>query len=437
MKSEELEREGYLVTAGFVDLHAHLREPGFEDSETIATGAHAALRGGFTTICAMPNTEPAIDSPGLVAELTLRGEAARGARVLPIATITRGRAGRELADLIELAAAGAVAFSDDGSPVDDARLFRHALEYARAKDLLVIEHPQDLGLSAKGVMHEGVVSARLGLSGIPSAAEEAAVARDLELAELTGARLHLTHLSTAGSVALVRAAKADGIRVTCDVTPHHLSMTDEWVAGSRSFAWEREASLAPNANAPGPAPSGLDRAATRSRLPLETPPAPAKSVPYDSSTKVNPPLRTLRDVRALWKGLADGTVDAIATDHAPHASPKKDVEFDQAAFGISGIETALSLVLGGVAAGWCERDVAIRALTSGPAAVLGLAVRADDWIAIDPVAEWTVTADALVSLGKNTPLLGRTLRGRVVAAAVGGEVRYEGGTRGATPARGR
>ncbi len=316
MRPEELEREGYLVTAGLIDLHAHLREPGFEDSETIATGAHAALRGGFTTICAMPNTEPAIDSPGLVAELTLRGEAAGGARVLPIATITRGRAGHELADLIELAAAGAVAFSDDGSPVDDARLFRHALEYARAKDLLVIEHPQDMALSAKGVMHEGVVSARLGLSGIPSAAEEAAVARDLELAELTGARLHLTHLSTAGSVALVRAAKADGIRVTCDVTPHHLALIDEWVAGSRALAWE---------DAPG-----------------------VRAVPYDSSTKVNPPLRTLADVRALWKGLADGTVDAIATDHAPHASPKKDVEFDQAAFGISGIETALSLVLGGL-----------------------------------------------------------------------------------------
>jgi dihydroorotase len=234
VRREDLVREGYLVTAGLIDLHAHLREPGFEDSETIA----------------------------------------RGARVLPIATITRGRAGHELADLIELAAAGAVAFSDDGSPVDDARLFRHALEYARAKDLLVIEHSQDMALSAKGVMHEGVVSARLGLPGIPSAAEETAVARDLELAELTGARLHLTHLSTAGSVALVRAAKAGGIRVTCDVTPHHLALTDEWVAGSRALAWEDE---------PG-----------------------ARAVPYDSSTKVNPPLRTLADVRALWKGLACG-----------------------------------------------------------------------------------------------------------------------------------
>jgi dihydroorotase len=389
------------MTQGFIDLHAHLREPGAEDSETIATGLQAALRGGFTTVCAMPNTEPAIDSPGLIAEVIARGAAARGARVLPIATITRGRAGRELADLIELAAAGAVAFSDDGSPVEDPRLFRHALEYARTKDLLLIEHAQDLALSAKGVMHEGVVSARLGLPGIPSAAEETAVARDLALAELTGARLHLTHLSTAGSVELVRRAKARGLRVTCDVTPHHLSMTDEWVAGSRQFAWEEDV---------------VDR-----------------GMPYDSSTKVNPPLRTRSDVRALWSGLADGTVDAIATDHAPHASVKKDVEYDQAAFGISGIETALSLVLGGVSAGWCERNIAIAALTDGPARVLGIGHRPDDWISIDDDAEWTVTVDELASIGKNTPLLGRTLRGRVVLAAVRGEVLYGGGTRGATP----
>ena len=191
MRRAELEERGYLVTPGFIDLHAHLREPGFEDSETIASGARAALRGGFTTICAMPNTEPAIDSPGLIAEIIARANVAKGARVLPIATITRGRAGRELSDLNELAAAGAVAFSDDGSPVDDARLFRHALEYARTKDLLIIEHAQDMTLSGKGVMHEGIVSARLGLPGVPSAAEEVAVTRDIAIAEMTGARLHL------------------------------------------------------------------------------------------------------------------------------------------------------------------------------------------------------------------------------------------------------
>ncbi|MEP6693433.1 MAG: dihydroorotase [Chloroflexota bacterium] len=432
MQREELEARGYLVTHGFIDLHAHLREPGFEDSETISSGARAALRGGFTTICAMPNTDPAIDSPGLVAEVIARAKAAAAARVLPIAAITRGRAGRELADLMELSAAGAVAFSDDGSPVDDASLFRHAMEYARTRDLLIIEHAQDMSLSAKGVMHEGVVSARLGLPGIPSAAEETAVARDISIAEMTGARLHLTHVSTRGAIASIRAAKKRGLRITCDVTPHHLAMTDEWVGGSREFAWERGplgARVEPAAAANGPKSEP-----ERARFERRGAPAPAiRAAPYDSATKVNPPLRGWSDVRALWEGLADGTVDAIATDHAPHASVRKDVEFDQAAFGISGLETALSLVLGGVNAGWCDRDTVIRLLTDGPARVLGIAVREDDWIAIDPDAEWTVTADSLVSLGKNTPLIGRTLRGRVVYAVVGGEARFEGGLRGATP----
>ena len=399
----ELEARGLLVTSGFVDLHAHLREPGFEESETIATGARAALRGGFTTVCAMPNTEPAIDSPGLVAEVRARAEAAGGARVLPIATITRGRKGRELADLVELSAAGAVAFSDDGSPVEDSRLFRHALEYARAKDLLLIEHPQDLALSSKGAMNEGAVSAALGLPGMPSAAEEIAVSRAILLCAELGARIHLTHLSTAGSIDLVRAAKQQGIRVTCDVTPHHLALTEDWVRGRRAFAWEQ----------------GLKGE--------ELAGAEPDAAPYDSNTKMNPPLRRLHDVRALWIGLADGTIDAIATDHAPHASTRKDVEFDIAAFGISGLETALPLVLGGVRAGWCDRATALRALTDGPARVLGLAPRPDDWIAIDLEARWTVSAESLVTLGKNTPLLGRELTGRVVCAAVAGEVRYDGG----------
>jgi len=387
-----LEAKGYLVVPGFVDLHAHLREPGFEDSETIATGAKAALRGGFTTVCAMPNTEPAIDSPGLVAELIARGRSADAARVLPIAAITRGRKGRELADLVELAAAGAVAFSDDGSPVEDARLFRSALEYARVTGRPVIEHPQDLALSAKGVMHEGAVSARLGLPGMPAAAEETAVARDIALAKMTGGRLHLTHLSTAGSVELVRRAKAEGAAITCDVTPHHLAMTDDWVAGSRAFAWE-------------------------------VPDEALQGVPYDSSTKVNPPLRGHADVRALWAGIADGTVDAIATDHAPHSSVKKDVEFDQAAFGISGLETALALVLGGVRVHWAALGAVIDALTIGPARVLGIELADDDWVAIDRNAEWLVTADELVSKGKNTPILGRTVIGRVVHVSRGGEAK--------------
>jgi dihydroorotase len=403
MNKKDFEARGLIVSRGFIDLHAHLREPGFEESETIATGAAAALRGGFTTVCAMPNTEPAIDSPGLVTEVIERGRAARGARVLPIATITRGRRGKDLADLVELAAAGAVAFSDDGSPVDDASLFRHALEYAQSRRLLVIEHPQDLALSGRGVMNDGEVSAALGLAGIPDAAEEAAVARGLLIAGTLATRVHLTHVSTAGSVDLIRAAKARGIAVTCDVTPHHLALTEDWVRGRRALAWEQ----------------GLKGEVTNDEPPV--------GMPFDSNTKMNPPLRRLHDVRALWIGLRDGTIDAIATDHAPHASVRKDVEFDQAAFGISGLETALPLVLGGVNAGWCDLETALRALTDGPARVLGIGQHDDDWIAIDPGATWTVTAAGLATKGKNTPLLGRELRGRVVHAVVGGEVRYEAG----------
>ena len=388
----EAEGRGFIVAPGFIDLHAHLREPGFEDSETIATGARAALAGGFTTICAMPNTEPAIDTPGLVAEVIARGAAAHGARVLPIAAITRGRRGHELADLVELAAAGAVAFSDDGAPVSDARLFRSALEYARVTGRPVIEHAQDEALSAGGVMHEGVVSARLGLPGAPAAAEETAIARDLALAKLTGGRLHLAHISTAGAVGLVRRAKAEGLAVTAEVTPHHLALTDGWVAGSRAFAWEER---------------GLE------------------GQPYDTATKVNPPLRTAADVKACWDGLMDGTIDAIATDHAPHAAVRKDVEYQDAAFGISVFETAVPMLLAGVAAGWGTWERVARALTTGPAAILGIPVPPDDLVIIDPRAVWTPGATTLLSLGKNTPLLGRELIGRVVTVSVDGSVRHE------------
>ncbi len=380
------EARGLITAPGFIDLHAHLREPGFEESETVATGAIAAIAGGFTTICAMPNTEPAIDSPGLVAEIIARGEAAKAARVLPVACVTRGRKGKELADLVELAAAGAVAFSDDGSPVADAQLFRNALEYARAAGRPILEHSQDLALSAGGVMHEGVVSARLGLPGMPAAAEESAIARDLALAKLTRGRLHLSHVSTAGSVELVRRAKADGLAITCEVTPHHLALTDEWVAGSRAFAWEDD----------GP-----------------------RAAPYDTATKVNPPLRTAADVRACWAGLMDGTIDAIATDHAPHASTRKDVEYQEAAFGISVFETTVPLLLAGVAAGWGTWDRVVAALTTGPAAVLGIEVPQNDLVVIDPTVRWT--PKILVSRGQNTPLIGRELVGKVVSALVDGE----------------
>lgn len=433
--TELIDGNGLLLLPGFLDLHAHLREPGFEESETIASGSRAALRGGFTTLCAMPNTEPAIDAPGLIAETMARGESARAARVLPVATITRARRGRELADLVELAAAGAVAFSDDGDPVEDARLFRSALEYARSTGRPVLEHPQDRALSGRGVMHEGAVSADLGLAGMPAAAEESAVARDIAIARLTGARLHLQHVSTAGSLELVRRAKADGLQVTCEVTPHHLAMTDDWVAGSRRLVWDPLGGGIPPASPPpehhGSASPPHERDAPANPPHERDAPATPRSsssgppgLAYDSNTKVNPPLRTDADVRALWAGIADGTVDAIATDHAPHASIRKDVEYAEAAFGISGLETALPVLLAAVDAGMGELAAVVRALTAGPALVLGRDLPADDLVLVDPSLEWSVTADALASKGKNTPLLGRTLRGRVVMAVVGGEVRY-------------
>ena len=388
-----LDAKGLIATPGFVDLHAHLREPGFEESETIADGARAALRGGFTTVCCMPNTEPALDAPGLLEQVHERAQAAKAARVLPIASITRGRKGVALSDMSELAGAGAVAFSDDGAPLQDARLMRYALEYARAVGRVITDHAQDAALAGNGVMHEGETSALLGLPGIPSAAEETAIARDLALARLTSARVHIAHVSTARGVALVRAAKREGVPVTCEVTPHHLALTDEWVAGDRTFAWDRR--------------NG------------------GQVTPYDAATKVNPPLRTRADVDALWEGLRDGTIDAIATDHAPHASVYKDVEYDQAAFGISGLETALATLLGAVGAGWIDLAVLVQRLTVGPARCFGLEPPSldRDLVLIDPEAEWTVDAAALVSRGKNTPLVGKRLRGRVAVAFVDGEQR--------------
>ena len=391
-RAGELDAKGLIAAPGFIDLHAHLREPGFEESETIAAGARAALRGGFTTVCCMANTEPALDAPGLLDEVFLRASAARAARVLPIAAITRGRKGEALADLAELAGAGAVAFSDDGAPLADPRLMRHALEYASASGRVISDHAQDGSLAGAGVMHEGAVSASLGLAGIPQAAEEMAIARDLALARLTGARIHIAHLSTGRGVALVRIAKRDGVAVTCEVTPHHLAMTDDWVGGERAFAWE---------------------------------PRDGRASPYDANTKVNPPLRTAADLEALWTALRDGTIDAVATDHAPHASVYKDVEYDQAAFGISGLDTALPTVLGAAAAGWIDLPTLIARLTVGPARCFGLPAPSleRDLVLIDPEAEWTVTPEALTSKGKNTPLIGKRVRGRVVAAFVDGERR--------------
>ncbi len=420
--AQAIDARGLVVCPGFVDVHCHLREPGFEHKETIASGTLAAGRGGFTTVCAMPNTEPPIDTAAAV-EFVLRTAQAQGAvRVLPIACVSRGRAGRELADLAELAEAGAVAFSDDGSPVADAHLMRRALEYASMLGLPIIDHCEEPSLAAGGVMHEGWVAARLGLRGVPAAAEEAVVARDIALAELTGshapagARLgvHIAHVSAAGSVDLIRRAKARGVPVTAEVTPHHLTLTHEAVLLG-----------------PGEVPGGLA---------------------YDTNAKVNPPLRTPEDPAACLEGLLDGAIDCIATDHAPHAVEDKLCEFDQAAFGISGLETALGLCMSLVHDVGAPRRVGaplplprlIEALTIGPVRALGLDRPFDsargrlleglgtlspgapgDVALIDPEADWTVEPERLASKGKNTPLAGRRLRGRVVATLYEGRVVWD------------
>ncbi|HEV8575218.1 MAG TPA: dihydroorotase [Dehalococcoidia bacterium] len=391
--SETIDASGLVVCPGFVDIHCHLREPGFEHKETIATGTLAAARGGFTTVCVMPNTEPPIDSAGMI-EFILRTARTQGAvRVLPIACVTRGRAGSDLADLAELAHAGAIAFSDDGAPVADPHLMRRALEYAGMLGLPVIDHCEDCVLSDGGVMHEGWVSTRLGLRGIPSAAEESMVARDVALAEATGSHVHIAHVSTAGSVEIIRQAKGRGVSVTAEVTPHHLALTHDAIIGS------------------GEAPGGLA---------------------YDTNAKVNPPLRTPTVVAACVEGLRDSTIDCIATDHAPHAIQDKVCEFDAAAFGISGLETALGLVLTAP-----PLEEAIRALTIGPVRAFGLDRRVEgmgtlsvgapgDVAIIDPEAVWTVEPETFASKGKNTPLAGQTLKGRVVVTVCGGKLVFDG-----------
>ena len=390
--------DGLVVCPGFIDIHTHLREPGFEYKETIATGAAAAARGGFTTICAMPNTDPAIDNAAVVDYIANRA-ADVPARVRVFGCVTKQRAGRELADMEELLSAGVVAFSDDGDPVYDAGLMRLALTYSRDLGVPISNHCEDHALCPGGVMAEGWVSSRLGLAGIPAVAEEAMVARDISLAELTGGRLHLAHLSSAGSVAMVRQAKERGIPVTAEVCPHHLLLTDAWAMGGKGD---------PNVAA-GP-------------------------MAYDTYTKVYPPLRTDADVAACATGLADGTIDCIATDHAPHERVSKECTYHDAAFGISVLETALGTLMSAVHGGDVSLPTMIERLTAGPARVLGngLAQYASltpgtpaDVTVFDPDAVWTVDVNQFASMGRNTPLDGVELRGRVVATMVGGRVVFE------------
>ncbi|MCH8194900.1 MAG: dihydroorotase [Chloroflexi bacterium] len=397
----ELDARGLVVAPGFVDLHCHLREPGFEEKETIATGTRAAARGGFTTVCCMPNTHPAIDTRATVEFILGQARAEGAVRVLPVGAVTIERAGRELVDMSELAEAGVVAFSDDGMPVADAHLMRSALAFSRVLGLPVMDHCEDQSL-ARGVMHEGRVATALGLGGNPAAAEDTMVARDVFLAELTGGHVHIAHLSTKGAVELVRQAKERGLAVTAEVTPHHLTLTDETIAGRKGLDGGRHDGLAAG-NA------------------------------YDSNAKVNPPLRSQDHVDALVAGLRDGVIDAIATDHAPHTVVDKLCEFDLAEFGISGFETALGSVLALVHDGRIGLPALVERLTWGPARIVDvgrtgigtLGVGAPgDVVLFDLDQEWVVDAESFASKGKNTPLDGRRLKGQVVATVVGGSVAH-------------
>jgi dihydroorotase len=417
--------DGVLVMPGFLDLHVHLREPGNEDAETIASGLAAAAHGGFTTVCAMPNTTPAADEPGVLARVAAAAVASGSpVELLAHGAATVGRAGERLAALGELADAGAVGFSDDGAPVKSAILLRNALLYAGMLGLPVVEHAEDVGLTAGAEANEGLVATILGLKGWPAAAEVAAVERAIAIldsvrADAPMARLHLTHLSVAGAFDAVRRAKAAGLPVTCDVTPHHLAFTDEWVAGARRWAWE-----------------ALDEAG-RARDPWAD--GALVAHPYATACRVNPPLRGAADAAACLAALTDGTADAVATDHAPHTAVDKETEFGLAATGISGVETALGVLLAAVGAGRLPLAQAVAALTVGPASVLGTrcgrrgAARGlvegapADLVVVDAGDRWLVNPGTLASRGRNTPLLGRALPGKVLLTVAQGRLAYRDG----------
>lgn len=380
---ETIDATGKIVCPGLIDMHVHLREPGGEEDETIATGTLAALSGGFTTVACCPNTDPPIDTQAAVHFVFERAARADHCHVAVIACVSKNREGKELAEIGQLVEAGAVAFSDDGAPIANADLMRRAFQYCLMFDKPILSHAEIPELTAGGVMHEGLVSLILGLQGMPAAAEDAMVARDIALAESTGGRLHVMHVSTLGSVQAIRRAKARGVRVTAEVTPHHFTLTDEAL---RSF---------------------------------------------DANFKVNPPLRSREHVDALIEGLVDGTIDVIASDHAPHAKEKKLQELDRAPFGVVGLETTLSLVIMRlIEPGYLTWSQAIEKMTVNPARILGLkkgtlAPGADaDVTIIDPELKWRVEPEQLLSKSKNTPFAGWELKGRAVTVIVGGRVKF-------------
>jgi dihydroorotase len=382
-EGDSIDASGKWVVPGLIDMHCHLREPGFEYKETILTGTRAAAAGGFTSVACMANTNPVNDGPAITEFILGKARKEGLVNVFPIGAATKGLAGESLAEMGEMKKAGIVGVSDDGRPVMDAGVYRRILEYAGMFHLLVISHCEDLNLVGRGVMHEGLLSTRLGLVGIPPIAEEVMVARDLLLSTMTGARLHIAHVSTAGSVQMLRDAKDRGIDVTAEATPHHLSLTDEAVST------------------------------------------------YDPNTKMAPPLRSEGDVRALREALMDGTIEAVATDHAPHSPVEKDVEFDKAPNGIIGLETALPLILKLVHEGGLPAETAIERLTAGPGRILRLdkghlSVGADaDVTLIDPDLEFEVDPSKFYSKSRNTPFTGWKLKGRAVRTIVSGKTVFD------------
>ncbi len=395
----EFDAVGRLVTPGWIDVHVHLRDPGFPDKETMETGTAAAAAGGFTAIACMPNTKPALDAPGVIADLLKRAAEVGQVRVFPIAAITRGRSGDVPVDFDAVIAAGAIGWSDDGDTTANSLIMRHALEASVRLDRPVIVHCEDKAL-ASGAMHEGDVSHRLGIPGIPAVAEEIIIGRDLMLAELTGGWLHVCHVSTGRGAGLIADARRLGVNVTAEVMPHHLAMSDEWVAGSRELHNTQR-------------PAG----------------APAK--PADPNTKVNPPLRPVADTQALIARIQDGTFDCFGTDHAPHAAPEKTGStYQDAAMGLSGLEFAFPLTLALVEAGHLSLYDLVRLWTVEPARILreesgSLSPGAPADVAVfDPEREWVVTSEELRTKSANTPLLGMTMKGRAVLTLIDGKERH-------------